>query len=204
MWLGSGVYVCGVCADTMRAGQTPSTRNGERVRVPAYRCRTAAHLTRVAAPLDEFVTDVVLARLGKPDAKLLLTPQNRRADLERLHAQRAELESGLEDLARMVLRRKITERAADAASDEARAEIERLDGEIAAAGSVSPLTGIADAEDVRKAWEAATVGRRKAVIRALMTVTLLPAGKGRPAGWTPDGGRGYFDPSRVRIEWHNH
>lgn len=32
-----------------------------------------------------------------------------------------------------------------------------------------------------------------------MTVTLLPAPKGRPKGWTP--GSDYFDPHAVRIDW---
>lgn len=200
VWIGSGIYVCGRCGDLMRSGGTPGRRDGQRVTLPAYRCRSGSHLTRVAGPLDEFVTDVVLERLSRPDARLLLAPQSRRVDLEKLHAERAELEGGLADLARMVMRRKITEQQADAATDEARAEIERIDGQIATAGEVSALSGIADAADVRAAWEAAPVSRRKAVVRALMTVTLLPAPKGRPAGWSPGSG-GYFDSRAVAIEW---
>ncbi|MDP8969806.1 MAG: recombinase family protein, partial [Actinomycetota bacterium] len=55
--------------------------------------------------------------------------------------------------------------------------------------------GIADAEDVRAGWEAASVSRRKAIVDTLMTVTLLPAPRGRRPGG------GYFDPNSVQIDW---
>jgi hypothetical protein len=80
------------------------------------------------------------------------------------------------------------------------AEAEELDRTIEAATATSALAGFADAEDVAAAWEAATVGRRKAVLRELFVITLLPAPKGRPAGWSPKDGRGYFDPRFVRVE----
>jgi site-specific DNA recombinase len=59
----------------------------------------------------------------------------------------------------------------------------------AAAGS--SLLGFADAADVTQAWQAASVSRRKAVIDTLMTVTLLPTGRGMKT----------FDPDTVKIQW---
>ena len=32
-----------------------------------------------------------------------------------------------------------------------------------------------------------------------MTITILPAPKGRPKGWRP--GQPYFDPDSIRVEW---
>ena len=62
-WLGSGLYLCGVCADgtTMLSA---SARTGAGRSVPSYRCRNGNHLTRVAQPLDDLVTALVIERLS--------------------------------------------------------------------------------------------------------------------------------------------
>jgi site-specific DNA recombinase len=199
-WLGSGLFLCGVCADgtTMLSARSRSRGRGA-TQVPAYRCRGGSHLTRVAAPLDEYVTAVVLERLSRPDARLLLTPEDRRVDVEALRARRADVTGRQTELAELFAQGAITGPQLAAATRTLQTEGETLDTEIDAVTASSPLAGFADAQDVRAAWDAATVGRRKAVVRALMEVTLMPAAKGRPAGWRP--GDGYFDPRFVTIEW---
>jgi site-specific DNA recombinase len=57
--------------------------------------------------------------------------------------------------------------------------------------------------NVRKAWfgtkpdrsDGLTLGQRRAIIDALVTVTVLPAPSGRRSNGT------YFNPAFVRIEW---
>ena len=75
-----------------------------------------------------------------------------------------------------------------------RAQLDQIDAELSAAVAGSPLAGFLDADGVAEAWAAANVDQRKAVIRALMTVTILKAPRGRRAGGE------YFDPAYVRIE----
>lgn len=41
-----------------------------------------------------------------------------------------------------------------------------------------------------KAWKGATIERKRAVIQAIMTITILPSGAGKS-----------FDPVQVEIEW---
>jgi hypothetical protein len=53
------------------------------------------------------------------------------------------------------------------------------------------LGDLVDAEDLVAAWQALSLGRKRAVIDVLMTVTIHPAGPGRRA----------FDPTTVKIDW---
>jgi hypothetical protein len=59
------------------------------------------------------------------------------------------------------------------------------------------LAGVADAPDPTKVWEGLDLSRRRAIVDALATVTILPARRGRRPGWQP--GQSYFDPETVEI-----
>lgn len=62
--LGSGLYVCDVCGETIRAfvgGQ--------------YRCRDA-HVNRARTQIDKYVIDVITERLTRPDFGALLAPDD--------------------------------------------------------------------------------------------------------------------------------
>lgn len=111
VYLGSGLYRCGVCDDdtTMISASTPGSRNGERrTMLPAYRCRKGSHLTRAARSLDDFVAALVIERLSRDDARLLLAPQHRRVDVEALHAQRRDVSEREIELMTMFTARTIT------------------------------------------------------------------------------------------------
>jgi hypothetical protein len=47
-------------------------------------------------------------------------------------------------------------------------------------------------------WAGLDLSRRRAIITTLVTVTILPARRGRRPGW--QAGEAYFDPRTVRIE----
>lgn len=201
-WLGSGLYLCGVCADgtTMLSATSRSKGAGGRL-IPTYRCRDSSHVTRVAQPLDDMITALVLGRLSNPDARLLLAPSNPVVDLGALHVRREDVTARETELAGLFADGAITGAQLAEGTRRLRAEGERLDGEISAATAASPLAGFADAEDVHAAWSAASVSRRKAIIRHLMTITLEKAPRGRPAGW--QAGQPYFDPRFVTVTWHS-
>lgn len=200
-WLLAGVALCGRCDDgtTMRSG---TARSGG-VYLPAYKCSAHHHLSRLIEPLDEFVTDVVVARLSREDAAGELAPAQDRPDAEALNAERDELASRRGDLAALVADGTLTAAEVRAQAARLQSEVDRVDRELAALVERDPAAAIAGADDVRAAWDGATIGTRKAVLRSLVRVTVLPARPGRPAGWDPAGGRGYFDPSAVRIDWRS-
>ena len=68
--------------------------------------------------------------------------------------------------------------------------INHLEDRISTALGESPVTALIAAEDIPAAWRAMSLRDRKQVVDRLMTVTILPAGKGQR-----------FDPEHLKIEW---
>ncbi len=67
-YLLSGVATCGVC-DGRIFGV------GEKDKGPLYRCHTRLHINRQAAPIEQLVASVIVARLERPDAVELVSPR---------------------------------------------------------------------------------------------------------------------------------
>jgi site-specific DNA recombinase len=186
--LGSGLYLCGKCDAWMRMA---NRGGGSGSKCPTYRCRAAAHLSRAAGPVDELVTALVLARLSRPDARLLLATQGGGIDTAALADEEAALRVRQRELVDLFTEGAITK--ADVAAGRARISqrLTELATEMAAAAAGSPLAGFADAPDVAAVWESASISRRKTVVDALMRVTLNSPGQGART----------FDPASVRVEW---
>lgn len=202
-WLGSGLYRCGAegCTETVRC--STSGRGPGRAHVPSYRCRTGKHVTRVAGPLDEHITNLVLVRLSRPDARAVLLPPPRPAEKR-------------EDLAATAnaLRGKLDALAADYASDLVtrqqlldgtaltRKRLETVEAQMEAQSQQSVLASLPlGTTKVVEQWPGYHLDKQRAIVDALMTVTLLPARRGRPAGFQPGKTKSYFNPDTVRIDW---
>ncbi|MDQ3480686.1 MAG: recombinase family protein [Actinomycetota bacterium] len=177
----SGLARCGVCEGPMRAGLNRT--------VPSYRCADRSCVSRNRADLDAFVTALVIERLSRPDAAVLLAPtdDNARKAASEVAELRARLDNAADDYADGTIDReqfhRITERLRP-----------RLDAAQARARVVdsSPLlNGLAGAEDVPAAWDSLPLSRRRGVVDLLLTVRVL---RTRP-------GARVFDPECVRIEW---
>lgn len=190
VWLGAGLYLCGRCSDgtTVKSGGYISTG------APAYRCRLHGHLTRVAKPVDELVTAVVLRRLARPDARVLLRRETSE-DPGSLHTQAVGLRARLDELAALFADGTLTASQLAVGTRRLRADLDRVETQLSAVATRDPLAGFADAADIGEAWGASSVARRKLVVGALMTVRLLPTRPGRQPGG------GYFNPETVAIEW---
>lgn len=202
-WQGSGLYRCGcpvgednICGDTVRATISASSARGRAK--PAYVCRTAKHLARTCDEVDQFIGGLVVARLNRPDAAQLLA-RDARKDTSDLHTQALALRQRLDELAGMYADGAIDARQLREGSERLRRQLEQVEAEIADAARGSVLAGLVGVPNVAEVWASLGLDRQRAVIDALMTVTLLPSGKGRPAGWQP--GQSYFRPDSVRITW---
>lgn len=190
VWLGSGIYRCGVCDDgtTVTSGARESVRVGEAGQA-IYRCRLKKHLSRSTTPVDELVDRYVIRRLSRPDAADLLVDRDA-PDVTELRAKSVALRKRLDALAAEFAEddeanltefrdasRRIRERLAEVEERMVHSQRSRV------------LVDLVLADDVADAWERTPLDRRRAVVSTLVEVTLL---RGRA-------GRAPFDPNTVRL-----
>ena len=207
-WPGSGLYLCGMpdgggayCDVPLEARH----RGGRQASSTVYVHQ--GHVARSALALDDYVSALVTAFLGQDDAAELLRPRVPGGpDPAVLHARIVTLRDAMRTLARMAGAGHIDEDQLRAGTAEARAEITRIEAQAAAAAAVSPLSGLAGAPDAAARWQAlidrGDIGRQQAVIRRLMTVRVLPQGRGQGAGTEfPRKGAAYFRYDRIGIAW---
>jgi hypothetical protein len=195
-WLGSGIYICGGCGETVICSRSGQARN------PCYRCRppraggqrSGNHVTRTAAPLDEFVEELIIGRLSQPDA-VELSHQDQGEDVAPLHVEAVTLRARLDELATLHADGAIDARQLVTGSTRLRSQLETVENRITAASQGSVFAGVVGTEDTRATWVGLDLGRKRGILDALMTVTILPTRHGRG----PDGS--YFDPASVGIEW---
>jgi DNA invertase Pin-like site-specific DNA recombinase len=203
-WLGSGLYVCGVCGQpTLRA----SVAGGSRA--PAYRCAsrdrqvTGPHVSRRATAVDEVVERVLVARLSRPDAVDLLRRRADAVDVAALNAEiqavRHQLDALDDDLDAGAISRARWARR----NERLKARLDELDKALAGAVRVDPLAGVVGAPDVARVWfgtlpdrsDGLDLGRRRSILDAVVTVTVRRQAPGRRA----DGA--YFDENSLGWDW---
>jgi DNA invertase Pin-like site-specific DNA recombinase len=212
VWLGSGIYRCW-CGATLK-GTTTGT--GERARaaqrgrepgkshVAAYRCReNAGHVVRRAVNLDQYVIDHAIERLSRADAtELLLPPRPRLEPVEDLAAQANALRGKLDSIAADYAADAITRAQMLKMTADTRARLEQVEARTAQRATVSVLASLPlGTPDIAEQWDGYDLDKRRAIIDALMTVTVHRARRGRPAGFKTGAGETYFDEDTIEIGW---
>lgn len=183
-WIGAAYYLCGRCGSDMCIGYRQYGDTKTRI----YRCRAhLGHLTRVAEPIDAYVSAVIAERLRQPDLAAMLAPPAPDAAPLRMEAKalRLRIEQLADDIGldEMTLARRVKA---------LRARLADVEGQLAAAGGKGALVSALTAPEPAEFWLGMTdVAARQAVAKELCSVTLLPA----PTGRTP------FDPDTVKVEW---
>ncbi|ACZ84845.1 recombinase family protein [Streptosporangium roseum] len=210
-WLLSGIAECGICEvggvlTYLRAGTAGKNTGEDRKTAPAYRCRlddAAKHVVRNAIHLDKYVSAVAVERLSQPGAAAELTIRNDGGAARERAIEREALRIHEQEAGEMFAAREMTRAQLATTNREIAARRAELDLADAAAARVTALAPFASGADASQVWEDLTLDQRRAVISQVMRVVVLPAGKGRPKGWTPEYGKewGYFDPEAVRIGW---
>jgi site-specific DNA recombinase len=194
-WMGSGLYVCH-CGALVRSYSNGTGRDWSHV---AYACTSGVkHLTRKADEVDDLVTEFLIERLRRPGAAEVLDgPAAQDTSDDRV--QVAALRARLDELAALFAAGDLNASQLRTASALLQRQLTEAESRIADSSRTQVLVGLVDQADPAAAWAGLDIDRRRAVIHHLMTVTLLPSGKGRRKGWKP--GESYFDPSTVRIDW---
>jgi site-specific DNA recombinase len=180
LYLLSGIARCGLCEAKLHAGK--ATKNGASWRV--LRCTEGLHLSRKAEEIEDFVTEVVLARLRRKDAARLFRVAA--PDLKPLQGRAAELRSQREALAADL---DVDLEFAKARDRRLRDELGSVEAEIAAKSAGSALRPFASGRDPGEVWEELDLDARREVVRELVEVTVLPARRGRHP----------FEPASVRV-----
>ena len=178
----SGLAVCGKCGATM----------GSHIRTkrPTYVCKSCLGTKRSVTDVDAWVVGLVVERLSRPDAVDLLVNRKRpdlaelRDRASALRARQDEVSAELTDLSIPVA--KVKARLADLAGQLAEIEAKMSDN-----NRSHIFDGLISAQDVRARFAALGLDRQRAVINALLTVTILP---GQPP-------RGAFRTELVPVRW---
>jgi site-specific DNA recombinase len=179
-WLLSCYATCGVCGGPVKCTGSAARR--------AYTCTGHGHVRRAALAVDEYVTTQVVDLIGAaPD---LLRPRPRpEVDVKALRAEARKLERKLDDLARLLTEDVLTEAGVRAERKRIGAQLAKIGTRLAASDEADPLPEFRG-RPAAEAWESLSLPRRRAVVRLLVTVTILPARKGAHG----------FDFGSVRIE----
>jgi hypothetical protein len=122
---------------------------------------------------------VVVEMLSRPDAAGLVASPAGGVDVAALRADLATCRERLDEIAADYEDDRITRSQFLTRTDKRRAKMAAIEAQLAEATDVSPLAPLIGADDVAAAWDGLTMGQQRAVIRALITVTVQPAGRGR-------------------------
>lgn len=196
-WLGGSMYRCG------HTGCTSSMRTSSRGRTGAsiYMCRSGGHVTRDAAAVDEFVEQVTVERLRREDAAEFFLPATPGQEpTERLAARANALRAKLDQYVADHDDDLITRKQLLDGTRRTRQKLADIDGEMARRATVPMLASVPLGKpEAAEHWAGYSLDRKRAIIDAIMTVTILPGHRGRPKGHRP--GDPYFDPATVHIDW---
>lgn len=203
-WLLSGLAVCAICSHPVRSasGEThPTARKTGGGAAPsrryhAYRCPNG-HFMRNGDIIDQYVSEVCIARLSEKDAADLVTPRSDAIDIPMLNSMREALKRRRQSIASFVARGLMTDTEADESLVSIARELQTIGDQIALAVLEDPLAELALVDDVREWWSDATLARRRLLVETLMVVRIHPVGHGKRVT-NLDGAAG-----SVTLEWTN-
>ena len=193
-WLLTGHARCGICADgtTMHVSGLGGygTERGS-----AYRCDKRSHCATPALLVDQTMTKVMIARLGRDDiADLLPAPEPRPdVDVKALRAESRKLHAKRDDLARLLSEDILTEAGVRQERKRIDARLAEISTELADATQIDLLPELrAPGADPARVWKELSLPRQREIVRMLCDVTVFPNRTRKP-----------FDPRlHLRIDWH--
>ena len=148
-----------------------------------YRCAVGKHLGRRVELVDEYVTDVLLARFTGPDAPALLHRKGS-VDADGLRDRVAGLRAKLDEYAKLWAEDVMTPAQFREATIITKGDLEAAEQELYHPGVSPTLQRLVGSPDPRREWDGLEWAQKR-LIRAFMTITILPVPKGAPPGLTP-------------------
>lgn len=183
----TGLLVCGQCGDTL-SGQWTKTRG-----VINYACPGCHRVSVRAEHIEVLLYGIVSGRLAQPDAVDLLKAEvHDEAEAEAIRTELNELRTELHKIGVERGKRQLTGEQAKVATDLINEDIAKLEARQQDQKRLRTFDGIPLGTPlVEAAIAALSPDRFRTVLDVLMTVTVMPVGRG---------GR-VFNPERVRVDW---
>lgn len=189
-WQGSGTYVCGACGGRIKASIS-HTRTGERRR--GYKCYECKKVFRDQGHVDNLIDELVIGYLSKPENQLTIIKGGGSSsdDVGTLIQERNQVVERRTGMGLLFARGQINEAQLVSGTAELDRRIVELDKQITRARQDSPLLELVlGADDLRERWNHLSADKRSEIIKLLMNVKIMPAGRG-----------GKFNPDLIKIEW---
>lgn len=190
-YLLGGIARCGRCDGVMARApgrMTTTKAGGAKRQPPSYVCTECYRVRRKQSDVDALVEGIVVGRLQMPDAAQLFA-QGDPAALQEARDTIEAVDARLSNAADMFATGDI-----DAVQLTRITERLRVDRAQAAAAIDAALPAAVPAELVSgaaaDAWATLSMDSKRAVLTALITVTIMPSGSGKS-----------FDPNMVLVSW---
>jgi site-specific DNA recombinase len=191
-YLLSGMLRCGKCGNPLYSAARESTRRY--VCSPGPDHGGCGHLTVVAVPVEELISEAVLFRLDTPELADALA--GRAGGDEQTAALSAGLVADreqLDELAALYARKQITAREWIAARGEIETRIRDGERQVSRASGDHVLAAlVGGGAQLRQQWTGLNLDRQAAVVRAVLDHAVIGAGVS---------GARSLDPDRVRPAW---
>jgi len=134
---------------------------------------------------------LAVQRLSQPDAAVVLSRPADQVASKGLRAEEQGLRARLNGLSEAFAAGEIDREQLRTGSQRLRTRLDAVTEELASMARTPVLTGLLGAENIERAWEALDIDTQRSVLTALMTIVLLPPGRGARV----------FDPRTVQTSW---
>ncbi|WP_406349461.1 recombinase family protein [Streptomyces sp. NBC_01597] len=193
-WLGSLIYECGQCDGGVMRQRLKRQSDG----MPLYLCNQCQKGRQPVPLLDAYVESLAIERLSRPDMAQLMAPRHD-VDFDGLREERTQLQGRNDGLAVAFAKGAIDMAQLEAGSAEIAKRLGEIQRTLIDAVGESPLTPFAlDPASAAATWAGLSLGRKREIVRTLMSVTVMqaPTKRGRrPTDAPPDA----LDPSTVIV-----
>lgn len=186
----AGLLRCGSCGAAMK---TSSRAGGATASKTYYKCPSTGqgHAFQTAAPVEQLVSEIVVARLELPGVIARLAGPQDQGLQHALQSEAATLRGRMDEAADSFALGRIGIKTLEDINSRVLKRLEEIEKNlaIAARASVVPLAAEGRVLDW---WESAGIERKRLVIDTLLIPFVEPIRRSAPR---------VFDPERIRIEW---
>ena len=182
----TGIVKCGICNDgtSVRANGSGTLRGKK-----GYQCEKVAHIHRNIELVDEWVERNVTAYISKYGPDILKPEPREDIDTDKLRAERKRLQERKAAQMRMHALGEIDDSDLEVGMRAIRDRMAVVDSQLAQANQPDPIPEFRNHGPTRKIWHGLSLARKRALIKQLVDVTMLPTTRRGPG----------FDHGSVKI-----